>query len=215
MIYFLNKSIQTGNPKRLEIMLTMPGNLETESWFHNRFLQYKIDREWFRYSHEIKSFVEPKNKPDMLSRFLESILISVINLSLFLLAIIGIYYLISSFYHPLVLVFALLGLLALRLTLDEYKFRIYMPDVFATEKDNSTPLYSWKTLSLLEKMLIRLQGVAYIFLCEISRYLSFFEIHIDPGIVAHEDVCYLKYPNRTWEMEQFNQDNQIHDLGDP
>jgi hypothetical protein len=42
------KELQTGNPEKLELLLTIPGNRETEAAFHTYFDRARLEGEWFR-----------------------------------------------------------------------------------------------------------------------------------------------------------------------
>ena len=41
------KQLQTGNPKQLELLFFIKGELETELFLHNYYKEYKVKNEWF------------------------------------------------------------------------------------------------------------------------------------------------------------------------
>ena len=42
------KSLQTGNPRKLEILATMIGGRDTEKSLHDQFSHLRVSGEWFR-----------------------------------------------------------------------------------------------------------------------------------------------------------------------
>lgn len=42
------KTLQTGYPDILKILLLVPGSERTEQYFHNKFAEYRLNGEWFR-----------------------------------------------------------------------------------------------------------------------------------------------------------------------
>lgn len=64
------RSIQTGNPKPLEIAAVINGNVEAD--LHRRFASYRESGEWFRLDGEVRAFVDgarmssPFNAEDIL-----------------------------------------------------------------------------------------------------------------------------------------------------
>jgi Meiotically up-regulated gene 113 len=55
------KSLQTGSPEYLEVLLLLPHTSPfEETQLHCRFSQYRTQGEWFEYRGELKSFVEKK-----------------------------------------------------------------------------------------------------------------------------------------------------------
>ena len=51
-------SLQSNNPKQLYVLATTEGSYKEEKELHNKFKNYRYNREWFYYSKEIKDFVE-------------------------------------------------------------------------------------------------------------------------------------------------------------
>lgn len=73
------KSLQTGNPHKLEIVTTIPGSYETEKALHNYFSRNKREGEWFHITGELENCLKaanwPKRKnvePANLKQFLEN-----------------------------------------------------------------------------------------------------------------------------------------------
>ena len=50
--------LQTGNPKKLKVLKIIEGTVEDETKLKRRFAIYNIRGEWFRYSDEIKRYIE-------------------------------------------------------------------------------------------------------------------------------------------------------------
>lgn len=50
-------SLQTGHPKRLNIVGLMPGGAEDEFQLHGRFRDHRVKGEWFRDCSEIRDFI--------------------------------------------------------------------------------------------------------------------------------------------------------------
>lgn len=54
------RSLQTGSPHELRVLLVLEGDVESE--LHVRFKDDRINGEWFRWSKKIESFISEKNK---------------------------------------------------------------------------------------------------------------------------------------------------------
>lgn len=52
------KSLQTGSPYPLKLLLTISGTYGDEQSHHGRFSKYHSHLEWFKFSKEIKSFIQ-------------------------------------------------------------------------------------------------------------------------------------------------------------
>ncbi len=51
-------SLQTSASVKLTLLLTIPGGIELETELHRRFVHLRETGEWFRYTEEIKYFIE-------------------------------------------------------------------------------------------------------------------------------------------------------------
>lgn len=51
------RSMQTGNPRRLELLGTVRGTLATEAILHDRFSRYHLVGEWFDPAPELLSYI--------------------------------------------------------------------------------------------------------------------------------------------------------------
>lgn len=51
------RSLQTGNPDRLRLLVCFPGTRRHERRLHERFADARIHDEWFRYTPDLESFV--------------------------------------------------------------------------------------------------------------------------------------------------------------
>lgn len=51
-------TMQTGSPSRLELLGTILGDAETESYLHIMFAEYRAHGEWFHYSEEIQGYID-------------------------------------------------------------------------------------------------------------------------------------------------------------
>lgn len=50
-------TLQTSNPKKLELIYSMPGNKSLEKSLHSFFNQYHVENEWFRYEGSLFEFI--------------------------------------------------------------------------------------------------------------------------------------------------------------
>jgi hypothetical protein len=51
------RALQTSHPDKLHILATIPGSQKTEGRLHERFDRYKVRGEWFRFTPEIRGFI--------------------------------------------------------------------------------------------------------------------------------------------------------------
>lgn len=56
------KNLSTSSPHPLVLLATMDGDKEIEKQLHFRFHKYKVCREWFSCSEEIKQFINENNE---------------------------------------------------------------------------------------------------------------------------------------------------------
>lgn len=49
--------LRSGSPSALNLVLTLPGDIETEFVYHELFAKYRLHREWFRYGLRLRLFV--------------------------------------------------------------------------------------------------------------------------------------------------------------
>lgn len=57
------KSLQTGNPSRIELIGTVPGSYEEEDRLHVRFAAKRVSGEWFALDDEDVEYILSLNKP--------------------------------------------------------------------------------------------------------------------------------------------------------
>lgn len=58
-------TIQTNNPRKLEIILLLDGDHEYELFLHNKFAEDRSHNEWFFMSDNIKKFINEKKELDL------------------------------------------------------------------------------------------------------------------------------------------------------
>jgi hypothetical protein len=50
-------SMRSDSPSRLKILLATPGDIQTETAYHERFAKYRLHGEWFKYGLRLRLFV--------------------------------------------------------------------------------------------------------------------------------------------------------------
>lgn len=51
-------ALQTGNPYSLELMAVIEGTSSDESMLHSKFMNYRLNGEWFNYCEDIKNYFQ-------------------------------------------------------------------------------------------------------------------------------------------------------------
>jgi len=49
--------LQTGNPRKLEVVHVIPGGLKKERELHNKFRNHRLEGEWFEWCNMIEDFI--------------------------------------------------------------------------------------------------------------------------------------------------------------
>lgn len=60
------RELQTGNPHKLKLMATMPGDSQTEIGLHEVFKKYRVEGEWFKYTGHLQCCIMAFNDPKRL-----------------------------------------------------------------------------------------------------------------------------------------------------
>jgi hypothetical protein len=55
--------LQTGNPHKLKLLATMPGETQTEASLHKLFEKCRVNGEWFKYDRFLKACIMAINDP--------------------------------------------------------------------------------------------------------------------------------------------------------
>ncbi len=57
------KSLQTGNPEKLQLLSVLPGTRQTEADLHRRFARCRVNGEWFAANEELLTFIDQLQEP--------------------------------------------------------------------------------------------------------------------------------------------------------